>query len=271
MAYLRQIEAINPGALNEDRLLTLALSSNEEERGLARDRARFTDSKPRLCLLSLSQRGRIGECLPSIIRDSSLSPSPRSKRREVTDCIAFAIGVGRLTFCLLSLSQRERMKVRDCGLSDFQGPTKSPQERFRVLPGLDDSRSGRRQFLAWLKIPIAPDRAPRAGRSHDQNHPIRSQVSCPDNRSLGCKDRWGAVAGIYKQRTFDFEDVAREYVRNRSRSCGGNERASSTPFLILPVCCEKRNYRPLTSVLSPRTGRGGNTSQESLVGAETAR
>jgi hypothetical protein len=65
MAYLRQIEAINSGALNEDRLLTPALSSDEAERGLARDCARFTDSKSRLYLLSLSQRERIQ------VRDSS--------------------------------------------------------------------------------------------------------------------------------------------------------------------------------------------------------
>src|SRR5205807_3571144 len=73
----------------------------------------------------------------------------------------------------------------------------------------------------------------------------------------GRRDQTDAVAGIYKSRTSDFEDVAREAVRNRSHSCGGNERASSTPFLISPVCCEKRNYRSLTSILSPRTGRGG--------------
>src|SRR5438067_1578694 len=60
---------------------------------------------------------------------------------------------------LLALFQRERIKVRD--YDDFQAPTKSLQARCRVLPALDGSRSGRRQFLVALEIPLASDRASR--------------------------------------------------------------------------------------------------------------
>ena len=158
---------------------------------------------------------------------------------------------------LLSLSQRERIKVRDCCGCDFQAPTKSPQERYRGPRGFGDSRNGRRQFLAWLEIPFALDRVSRAGGNHDPNHPVRSRVSSSDNRNPGCKDRSDAVAGICNLRSVDFEDGAREYARNRSRSSGGNERSPSTLSLLTSRSCEKRNYRPLTSILSPRTGRGG--------------
>ena len=158
---------------------------------------------------------------------------------------------------LLSLSQRERIKVRDCCECDFQAPTKSPQERYRGPRGFGDSRNRRRQFLAWLEIPFALDRVSRAGGNHDPNHPVRSRVSSSDNRNPGCKDRSDAVAGICNLRSVDFEDGAKEYARNRWRSCGGNEDASLINSLITAVSCEKRNYRLLTSILSPRTGRGG--------------
>jgi hypothetical protein len=190
-------------------------------------------------------------------RDSSPSPSPRTRRRGITDSIAHAISTRGLIFCLLSLSQRERTKVRDCCERDSQAPTKSSQGRRRVLHVLGGSRIGRQRFLVWLKIPTESDRASRAGANHDLNHPIRWQASRPDNRNPERKDRWDAVGEIYELRTFDFEDGARECVRNRSRSCGGSGRASLTDSLVTAVSWEKKNYSPLTSILSPQTGRGG--------------
>jgi hypothetical protein len=216
--------------------------------------------------LSLSQRERmeVRDCLECAVQDdSSPSPSPRARRRGIRNLISRRISNHAPVSFLLSLSQRERMKVRDCCDGDFQAFPKSTQERYQVLPGLDDSRSGSRQFLVFPKIRLVPDRVSRAGGSCDLNHPIRWQASRPDNRNPGCKDRWDAVAGIYELRTSDFEDGAREYVRNRSRSCGGNEHASLTDSLIMVVSCEKEKYRPLTLILSPQAGRGG---QEQVVG-----
>ncbi len=211
-------------------------------------------------LLSLSQSERMkvrDRCQLGEQGDSSPSPSPRKTRRGITDSIAHAISTGRLIFCLLSLSQRERMKVRDCSTRIAPRLTKWLQGRCRVLPALDDSRSGRRQFLVWLEIPHAPDRASRAGGNHGPNHPTRSRVSRSDNRSPGRKDRRGAVAGIYEQRTFDFGDGARECVRNRLPSCGDIAHESLVGCLELAIDCEKIIAHPLTSILSPQTGRGG--------------
>jgi len=136
------------------------------------------------------------------------------------------------------------MKVRDWCDGDFQALPKSTRERYQVLPGLDDSRSGSGQFLVFPKIRLVPDRVFRTGGSCDLNHPIRWQASRPDNRNPERKDRWDAVGEIYELRTFDFGDGARESPRNPSRSCGGSGRASLTDFLVTAVSWEKRNYSP---------------------------
>ena len=200
-------------------------------------------------------KARVTDCFPFAVQHDS-SPSPRTRRRGSADSIAHAISTCRLIFFVLSLSQRERMKVRDCSTRVVQGLTKWLQARCRVLPALDGSRSGRRQFPAQLEIYPVSDRVSRGGGNHDPNHPIRSQASRSDNRNPGCKDRWDAVAGICNLRSVDFGDGARECARNRSRSCGGNDDASLIDSLIRVVSCEKRNYRPLTSILSPIAGRG---------------
>ncbi|MEY2555353.1 MAG: hypothetical protein QOF93_497 [Verrucomicrobiota bacterium] len=163
---------------------------------------------------------------------------------------------------LLSLLQRERIKVRDYSSDDFQAPTKSLQARYRVPRGFGDSRNGQRQFLVPLEISLVSYRASRAGANHAPTHPIRSRVSNSGNRNPGRRGQSGAVAGIYKWRTFDFEDDATGSVRNRSRFCEGNERASLTDSLIASFSREKRNYGPLTSILSPRAERGGRTKPD---------
>jgi hypothetical protein len=78
--------------------------------------------------------------------------------------------------CLLSLSQRERIQVRDYSGHVFQALTKWPGERYRVLPELDDSKSERRQFLVWPEIPLVLGRVFRGGGSHGLNHPIRCKL-----------------------------------------------------------------------------------------------
>jgi hypothetical protein len=158
---------------------------------------------------------------------------------------------------LLSLSQRERIEVRDWSPRVFLALTKSPGGRCRVLPGLDDSRIESRQFLVWPEIPLACGHAFREDDSRGLNRQVRWQVSGPDNRNPRCKDRWDAAAEICSVRSFDFEDDAREYVRNRSPFSGGNGRESLGECLAMPISQVKRNRPPLTSILSPQRGRGG--------------
>jgi hypothetical protein len=127
-----------------------------------------------------------------------------------------------LFFSRLSLSQRERIEVRDCSGGNFQWQTKSPEERYRALRGSDGSRIERGRFPAWPKIDLASGRAFPGADNHGPNHPVRWQVSEPDNRNRGRTNRLDAAAGICNRRSFDFEDDAREYVRSRSHFCGDN-------------------------------------------------
>jgi hypothetical protein len=252
----------------ELRSLTSVLSPHARRGGLNQDRrdknlgsgmTATTDHGFRsLPFLSQRETMKMRDWLAFAVQDdSSPSPSPRARRRGIRNLISGRISNRAAVSFLLSLLQRERIKVRDCSPRVLQAPTKWPQERYRVLHVLDGSKSGQWQFLVWLGIPLASHRASRAGGNHDRNHPIRSQASVPDNRNPRRKDRSDAVVGIYKQRTFDFEDGARECVHNLLRFCGGNGGASSKNFLIRAVSWEKRNYRPLTLILSPRAGRGG--------------
>ena len=160
-------------------------------------------------------------------------------------------------FFHLSLSQRERMEVRDCSESVPQATTKLPEERYRVLPELDDSRSEQRQCLLWPKIPLVHDPAFCEDDSHGPNHPTRLRVSRPDNRNPECTGRWDAAAGICNGQSFDFEDVAKECVRSPSRFCGDNGGGTLSECLANAVLLRRRIKIPLTSTLSPKSGRGG--------------
>lgn len=156
----------------------------------------------------------------------------------------------------LSLFQRERTEVRNYSGHVFQALTIRPEERYRVLRGLNDSRSELRQFLVWPEIPLVRGRVFRGGGTHGLNRPIRWQPSRPDNKNPGRKARSGAVVGICSVRSFDFEDVARECVRSRSRACGDNGRESLGDCLTT-VIFMRREIAP-SPQSSPRSrGRGG--------------
>jgi hypothetical protein len=160
---------------------------------------------------------------------------------------------------LLSLSLRERIEVRDYSGHAFQALTKWPEERYRVLRALDDSRNELRQFLGWSEIPLVPGRVFRGGGSHGLNHPIRWQASRPDNKNPGRTGRLGAAAGICSLRSFDFEDVAREFAHNRWRSYGDNGRESLGDCLTTAIFYEKRNCPPHLNPLPASRGEAGSS------------
>jgi len=151
------------------------------------------------------------------------------------------------TSCLrsrLSLSQRERTEVRNCSGRIFQWLTKSPEERYRALGGPDGSRIESQQFLSWPRIVLVSGRVSRGADNRGPNRLIRWQVSEPDNRNPKCTNRLDAGAGICNRRAFDFANDAREYVRNRSRSCGDNVRESLGYDLTIALSYEKGNRSP---------------------------
>jgi hypothetical protein len=157
----------------------------------------------------------------------------------------------------LSLSQRERIEVRDCSASVSRGPTKWPAERYQVLPGPGDSKSARWRFPVGPEISLLPDRVFHYSGSRGLHHQVRRQASRPDNKNPRCKDRQDAVAEICNGRSFGSEDGAKECVRSRSRSCEDNWGGTLRDCLVGAILSEKGNRLPLTSILSPRPGRGG--------------
>ena len=156
----------------------------------------------------------------------------------------------------LSLSQRERTKVRDLLASVFPRQSKLPEEHYRVLPESDDSKNERRQFRFCSEIHLVLDRELRLTDSHGLNHPTRSQVLGRDSRSPTRSDRLGAAAEIYSARNFDFEDGATVCVHSLWRFCGGSEHESLGGRSSIAVFSEKVNRSPLTLILSPQAGRG---------------
>lgn len=156
----------------------------------------------------------------------------------------------------LSLSQRERMEVRDCSRIAFPAPTKWPGGRCRALSISDDSRSERRQFLVWPEILRVLDRVFHEAGIRGRNHPIRWRVSRWDNRNRGRKVRLDAAVGIYSLQSFDFEDGAKEHVHSRWRSCAGNGGESLGDCLTIATFSEKRNRAAPHLDPLPTAGRG---------------
>src|SRR6266446_5855115 len=163
---------------------------------------------------------------------------------------------GRRFLFRLSLSQRERTKVRDLLAGVLPRQSKLPEGHYLVLPGPDDSKSEAWRFLFRQEIRLVPDRILREDDSHDLSHLTRRQVSKRGNRNLRHNDRWDAGAEIYSARNFDFEDGATECVRSLWRFCGGNEHDSLGGRSSIAVFSEKINRSPLTLILSPQAGRG---------------
>ena len=151
----------------------------------------------------------------------------------------------------LSLSQRERMKVRDW--SDLPVPAKSSQEHHRALRESGDSKIGAWQFLAQPEIPRGFGHASRLPKNHDLSRPIPPRAWRQDSRNPKCRDQADAAAGICNLRSFDFGDAAKEFAHNQSCSFGDNERDSREDCLACRDFREKKN-RPLTSILSPQSG-----------------
>jgi hypothetical protein len=136
-----------------------------------------------------------------------------------------------LFFSRLSLSQRERIEVRDCSGSSFQSKTKSPEERYRALRGSDGSRIEQPRFLAWPKIALASGRAFHGADNRGPIRPVRWQVSEPGNRNRGRTNRLDAAAGICDRRSFDFAGDAGGCARTLSHFCGDNGRDSFGYYL----------------------------------------
>lgn len=175
-------------------------------------------------------------------------------RLRITRHVPIAKGSTASPFC-----KGRGFKVRDCSVSVFPELTKLLEGRYPVLPEPDDSRNERRQFLVSPEIRLVHDRIFHKDDSHGLNHPIRWQVSEPDNKNPGYKDRWDAAVGICNVQSFDFEVGAREYVRNPSRFCGDNADESLPHCLTIAIPLREKKLAPHLNPL-PAAGERRSTA-----------
>jgi len=163
----------------------------------------------------------------------------------------------------LCLSQRERIKVRDCSQRVSLALTKLLAEHCRVLRELDDSKIGVLQFLGARKTHLASDHAVDRYDSCVRRDRVQWSALQRNNRNRVCMDPTRAVAGICILRNFGSADFAKERAPSWSGGCADNERGlqEANSARVMGSREEKlssvRRLQPLTSILSPQPGRGG--------------
>jgi hypothetical protein len=201
------------------------------------------------------------------IKTPHLNPLPESGERRSNSRAAthWAAGFISPPSCerRLSLSKRERMKVRDCLQCVFGAPTKLLPKHCPILHEFGDSRTGVPEFHTVQKTDLASDRAFDRFDSCVRHHRVQRQVLRKDSRNRVRKDPAGAVVEICNQQNFGFSSVAKERVQVSSHSYGDNWLGSREGNCICVRPWPKAKlftvhpHRPLTSILSPKSGRGG--------------
>jgi hypothetical protein len=141
----------------------------------------------------------------------------------------------------LSLSQRERIKVRDCGFRAAREPTRLFPGRCPARRESDDSRNAGREFLCRPETFPVPDRMFLGRDSRDRHHPIRSLASMPDNKNPERRDELDVAGGICNDRSYDSGDAATRCVRIQSHSSVDDEPASLRDDLTSPPVSGKNN------------------------------
>ena len=116
----------------------------------------------------------------------------------------------------LSLSQRERMKVRDCFSVAPRVRTRLFARRYRVLCEPDDSRIATRRLHGEPGIPSVFDREFGLRGSYVHRRPIRWPALRSDNRNPKRNRRTGVGGEICSLRSFGSLSVAKESVQVQS-------------------------------------------------------
>src|SRR5205823_4712404 len=126
----------------------------------------------------------------------------------------------------LSLSQRERIKVRDCCDGAPRAHTRSLAKRCRVLRALDYSKIGRLGLLFRRGTFRASDHVFAHYCNYALRHLIRPRALQPGNKSRGSKDQPGVVGGICNGRSYGSAGIAKESAQSQLLSCEASERGS---------------------------------------------
>jgi hypothetical protein len=149
------------------------------------------------------------------------------------------------------------MKVRDYSSVAPQVQTRLIATRCRALGELDDSRIATQRLYCGPGILSAFDREFGPPDSYVRRRPIRQPVSRSHNKNLRRNRRTDVGGEIYVSQNFCSLSVAKEYVQAESPSFAAIERDSQRFILTMNASSEKSFRIPLTSILSPQAGRGG--------------
>jgi hypothetical protein len=171
----------------------------------------------------------------------------------------------------LSLSQRERIKVRDCFRNAAPARTKSHPELYRVLPGADDSRTAERRFRDWRELSFAPHRALPGQCSYARFHQARSRDEPQGNRNLKRSNQSDVGVGTCGLRTSVFEHDATRSFHNASDSYVGSE-LESRGGRLSDKFGRRINFRWLAPHLNPlpKLGRGKRSIPKRATSARTS-
>lgn len=156
----------------------------------------------------------------------------------------------------LSLSQRERIKVRDCFRHVSRARSRSHLGCCRVPHQLRDSRTGGSEFAGEQEILRVQDRVFGQFDSYVRHRRVQSPVLTPGSRNREHKNQADVAAGIFSPRNYGFAGEAREDVPIWSNACGDTEhdsRGYSNGREFVPKVESTPHLNPLTL----DKGRGG--------------
>jgi hypothetical protein len=156
----------------------------------------------------------------------------------------------------LSLSERERIKVRDSFQRVPRARSKSLLARYRVPHELGDSKIGGPRCRGEREILPARDRASDRLDNYVLHRLARLPTLPPHNKNRGHKDQADAAAGICSPQNCGSVSVAKEHVPIWSDASVANERGSRR-YLRHTLLFGKAGLTPHLTPLPLSKGRGG--------------
>ena len=160
-------------------------------------------------------------------RKKSSGALGRNSTRNIEHNVGFFRDSNRLiTAAFLALSQRERIKVRDCSRVALQAPSKLPRALRQNFPGQNDCKISVRGCPGAQENDRAIDRAPVLRSKCDRRRQARRRGAIPDNKNRGCNRQWDVAGGIYTRQSGDYGDVAKGCVRRELDFFADSERES---------------------------------------------
>ena len=156
----------------------------------------------------------------------------------------------------LSLSERERIKVRDCFRRVPRARSKSLLARYRVPHELGDSKIGEPRCRGEREILPARDRVSGRLDNYVLHRLAQLPALPPHNKNREHKDQAGAGAGICGPQNCGSVGVAKEHVPIWSDASVANE-SGSQRYLRRTLLFGKAELTPHLNPLPLRKGRGG--------------